>query len=97
MGACMCGIWFFADVYQSVNFDFKNYLGRRNEKSFFWKPIKETEDFDNLYALDAKKSHGYDKLPVKLVKDAISTFSCSCINPLCSRIYFMVLKFGKLL
>ena len=55
----------------TVNLDFENYLARRNEKSFFWKPIKETEVFDSLNALDAKKSHGYDKLPVRLIKDAI--------------------------
>ena len=60
-----------AEKIPTVNLDFEDYLNRRNEKSFFWKPIKETEVYDNLNALDTKKSHGYDKLSVRLIKDAI--------------------------
>ena len=53
----------------------KEFLGEKNDKSLFWRPVTEQEVFDILFALDSKKSHGYDNLPVKLLKDAAS-FVC---------------------
>ena len=36
----------------------------------FWKPVTEREVLDYLCGLDSKKTHGYDNLPVRLIKDA---------------------------
>ena len=52
-----------------VRYSYKEYLGRRNDKSLFWKPVTEREVFDYLCALESKKSHGYDNLPVRRIKD----------------------------
>ena len=49
---------------------FKDYLGTSNKISLTWKHINEEEVIDVLCALDASKSHGYDNLSVRLIKDA---------------------------
>ena len=49
---------------------FKDYLGTSNKIPLTWKPITEEEVIDVLCALDASKSHGYDNLSVRLIKDA---------------------------
>ena len=52
------------------NCSFQDYLGTRNEQCLVWKKIKEEEVIDSLCALDTTKSHGYDNLSVRLIKDA---------------------------
>ena len=49
---------------------FKDYLDTSNKIPLTWKPITEEEVIDVLCALDASKSHGYDNLSVRLIKDA---------------------------
>ena len=56
----------------------KEFLGEGNDKSFFWRPVIEKEVLDYLCTLDIKKSHGYDNLSARLLRDA----ACFVCKPL---------------
>ena len=56
----------------------KEFLGEGNDKSFFWRPVTEKEVLDYLCTLDIKKSHGYDNLSARLLRDA----ACFVCKPL---------------
>ena len=67
---------------------FKDYLGTSNKILLTWKPISEEEVIDVLCALDASKSHGYDNLSVRLIKDAAPFI----VYPLTQAAFILILR-----
>ena len=52
-----------------------NYLSLTNEKSLFWAPVASGEICDYFQALDKRKAHGFDNLPIRLLKDSAHLIS----------------------
>ena len=51
------------------------FLSEENEKSLSWSPVTSTEILDYLQKLDNRKAHGFDNLPVRLLKDSAHLIS----------------------
>jgi len=75
---------------EPLNGCFEDYLGNKSNNSLTWKPIREEEVIDNICALDATKSHGYDNLSVRLIKDA-----AHFIAPSLTYIFNLSLEIGR--
>ena len=51
------------------DFDFKEYLGDKNNKSLFFKPVSNSEVVNHLLALDTRKACGYDNMPPRQARN----------------------------
>lgn len=60
-----------ANAIPNTNRNTEKVLDDGVDKSFFWKPVTETEVNNHLIALNVKKASGYDNMPIKLIKDAV--------------------------
>ena len=52
-----------------------NYLSLKNEKSLFWAPVTSEETRNYFHALDRRKAHGFDNLPIRLLKGSTHLIS----------------------
>ena len=51
------------------------YLSSQNDNSLIWVPVTAVEIYIYLQALDNKKAHGFDNLPIRMLKDAAHIIS----------------------
>lgn len=79
-----------ANKIPQLGIDCTTYLGPKNDKTFTWEPVTETEVKNHTLALDIKKASGYDCLSTRLIRDASNFIS----TPLC-HIFNMSLQEGK--
>ena len=47
----------------------------KNEKSLFWAPVTSREICNYFHTLDRRKAHGFDNLPIRLLKDSAHLIS----------------------
>ena len=78
-----------AEVIPDGSHNHTKYLSVENEKSLVWSPVTSSEISNYFQALDSRKAHGFDNLPIRLLKDSAHLIS----EPL-SYIFNLSLKNG---